>query len=832
MTTDQETRSDQRKPTILIGYGRFGREVLQRLLRKSAPRGALVWDLSPHGDAGIGEHRLRDLALLHLPDGEPGGTLDTDSAPDFILDLYRQIREVQQVPGSIDQLLCDAVAESATHLRSTHAARDRRGGRGMDVLVISHINAPSTVGTLERHTGVLLQRLEDEVPDWRVTQQSERKLNAAWILDFDNYRHPDMLATRQVLSQCMGNWKQRLDQKRPALDRCWLVDGQAQDTHRSERDRIDEITAFLELLLFSGLRDDERMRELYEQVQAGPNRHVAATFGIRLLEQGSELLGRIAAARFGEGWLAYLRGDPQTGFSRVPRRIRAKLAPLLGLIGEDTEPSPDGTDGTGPLAVLDTQWQESVQGLTDRLLDLPGSDQQDWIHRAESIYDGHCRALELALNRAGLDLVRQIREELLRDGGAAIRDAITADLHDRMEPAPLASVRDEIRSAIMVIEARMQALSRRDRPRPALTATAAAHRAYLSARGEWLARSGRGLALLWPLLALTLGLALTPFAIDLLRWLPTLVAPDAALSGPMARAAMLWRHPGTIAICLGVLIWVPLATLVQRRIIHGISRARAFFTDRDRGRLADCIRCDTASLSIPLAAAKDNVRAALAAGMLQVMTPIQERLSLRDRELVWLRRQLGEFQRMQGLHAGRPDSHLTGDSCHRLVQTQEGMERMVRVKPAEPAHFQGHQEALPAPFAGWDARFCDAFLDLFPFVERLSEPYLRELRTAATEGPVESGEMDQATLADFLTHPKLGLTFAVDADKSSSESETFCVLPRAWRGDQTLARLLSAVAVAGERIRTGKDPVRLYLIRRRINIAAAALASNALESAP
>lgn len=823
MTTESARAGEQLKPAILIGYGSFGRKVLRRLLRKSAPRGALIWDLSPHSETGIGKHRLRDLALLHMPDAESGGSLDTEGSADFILDLYRQIHDVPREPGSSDKLFCDAVAGAAANLVDVRVKQSRKGGRGLDVVVIAHVAEPAAIGTLELHTGSALERLVSEVPDWRVTQQSERKLNALWILDFDNFRHPSMLATRQALRQCLGNWKQRLDTKRPSLDRAYLVDGRVAGVHRRERDRVDEITAFLELLLFSGLRDDVSLRSLYEQVQVGPGSQIAAAFGIRVLEAGSGLLGRIAAARYGETWLAYLRGDPRTAFARTPHRIEAALAPIRDMIAT----SPAGYAlRDDPLDELDALWDASTARLRDALATLLNSKCQDWIDRAEDDYDKHCRELELALGRLSLDLVRRNRERLLGGDGTVLAEAVSADLHDSIEPVPLRSVIDTLSAAAEAVEKDVEALTVRAPALPRLEATAAANREYLAARERWLAGSGRKLWLFWPLVAAALGLALTPFVLDLLRWLPTLAAPGSAWSEILAYLRPVSHHPGWIAAGLGVAFWLLLATSAQRRIAHTIDRAQAFYLDPERGRLADAIRSDVSRLEDMLAGARANVRSALAADLLRHLGQIRERLTQREREIEWLRRQLREFQRMLGLHDQGLAPDLSGDSCHLLVQADGEWGAMSGARGADSEACRGHQEALPEPFRGWDARFCDAFLDLFAFVEALSGRYRVQLNGDALHTLTDGKKgADGGAPTDFLVEPALELSFAIDPDKSTSEAESYCVLPEPWHQNAGLGELLRRIAITRPNLRVGADPARIYLIRHQINIPPAALES-------
>ncbi len=814
------------KPTILIGHGTFGREVLKRLLSNTAPRGSLEWARAAAGDdgAGVGVRRLRDVALLWLPDaaaesaGVFGDGLDSNSGKaDFIDDLHRQIRTIDNRPGEAERALSNAVAEAGDALRRPEAAKERSVAVGIDVIIIAHIDEPGMIGTLDTLTRALLKRLVVDNPQWKVTLQSGRKLNCIQILDFDNFHRGDGkgIAIRRSLRRSMKSWKATLDDKLPALDRCYLVDGRAQDSVRDRGSRYDEVTLFIELLLFAGLRNDDRLRELYQQT--GQDQQIAAAFGIRLLERSPPLLSRIAAASFGEGWLPYLRGGRDVGFMRPAQRVSAALAPFLADAHETT--------GEGP--TIETRWLQGVAAIRKDLLALPGQDADDWPERARELFAQRTRLLELELSRAGLDLVRRVREEHLRDGGLAIEEAVTSDLHDTLTPVPLAAVLAGIDEAIRTLHQRRGGPPNpEDGDAPGLDAVAAVHRAYIDERNEWLSGFGRGLNRLWPLLAGVMALALTPFTRELLRWLPNLAEEGAPLRQTLLDTVTMLDRPVVIAPVLALLFWLLLRLFVQRRLTRGILRARAFHLDELRGRLRDAVLSDCDRLRRVLDRVQTNVRSTLAAELLQVLNGIRERLDERGREIDWLRGQLGEFLRMQGYHEGHLEPPQ--NSVHTLLADDTDLQRMMQVNPATAANFQVHQEALPQPFAGWNNRFCDAFLDLFELVKRLSGPYLDKFRDDLSDA--RSGRewnLRRQATRRLVTDPGFELTFQIDADKTEAATETFCVMPPSWQGHQDIRDLLAEIAITDARIHKGEDPSRVYLLKRHLNIPL-----DALESAP
>jgi hypothetical protein len=829
------------KPTILIGHGAFGREILQRLLETTAPRGTLVWQRAPRGSSGAGEHRLRDLALLWMPEIEaaarsperPQQRNDLQRAgadDDFILDLYRQIRRIENRPGSGEQALCDQASEAAAELRLPETQLERRDGiAGLDLIQLAHVDGADSIVTLDNLTRSVLKRLADDNPEWRDPVQAARKLNCVQILDFDNYRRPDPQgrAIRRALRRSMESWKTQLVSKKPAIDRCYLIDGKAQDSHRDAKSRYDEITLFLELLLFANLRADDQLKALFEQ--GGQDQQIAATFGVRSLERSPKLLSRIAAARFAQGWLPQLLG---TGSGNEPRarHLAAAMEPLLGA-AEALDADRD--------AISDA-WEAGVATLIGELDALPRREDDDWPSRAQPVLARHARTIELELNRAAQEQIRRLRESHLgADGLSAIEAAVTKDLHDDRDPVPLASVVAEIEGAVKRLEARAGLLGRPARgQRHKLAASSAAHRRFVEERNEWIAGFGGALAGLWPLAAALAALAATPFARDLIRHAHLFAAPGSPLHQDLVQAIGVVDRPLAVAPALFLILWPLLRLVIQPRITGGILRAKVFHLDSARGRLADAIRTDCDALSGLRDRAIDSVGSTLAADLLQELARIRRALERRGREIQWLRGQLVPFLTMQGLPPGAKRIAPPDDSVRMLVHDDrvEGsrepapgngneLERVMAANPPNPERFRSRQDAMPTPFKGWSERYCDTFLDLFAFVGRLSKPYLDRLKSDLPEDPNGAeGQLRQEALASFVKQPAFGLGFKADADKNESWEQTYCVIPKGWSGSDRPSGLAEGTQI--REIGDDDGQFRVYLLKCRLNIALDALEPN------
>ena len=270
------------RATILVGFGAFGLDVLRRLLASTAPRGVLRWE-EPRGGGGPSERHLQGLGLLWLPD--PLATADefermdarAGSALEMMRDLYRQIREVGSDSGHDG--LAQALVQSAETLLSAagRAGRDDALPLGLDVIVLARPTSREVIGTLDRMLLPGMEMLANNANLHRAVQGTEA-LNFLAVFDFENYwdRSEKARTVRKALHASVDFWQRRRSADKSAFGRLYLVDDRTDDGIREPSHRIDEISLFLEFLLFEGLRDGE-LRRLYQA--AGAHESAVATFG-------------------------------------------------------------------------------------------------------------------------------------------------------------------------------------------------------------------------------------------------------------------------------------------------------------------------------------------------------------------------------------------------------------------------------------------------------------------------------------------------------------------------------------------------------------------------
>ena len=818
------------RATILVGLGDFGRDALQRLLTSAAPRGVLSWTRRPQGGPGAGERQLRDLALLWLPDrpgsaGAPDRHLPDPAAAgtdaEFLRDLYRQILKVAPEGESVtpEQALGAAVDEAKRALLSPQARQERPGQEGavhgLDLIVLARPGTAAAMGQIDNLLRAALRPLWDD-PTLRRVGSEAQVVNCIALLDFDDFwaRSEDAKRLRRALINSAQTWE-GAGHDRPG--RLYLMDSKTAGAQRDRDARLDEATLFLEFLLFEGQRAD--FDWLYRQPSHG--QPSLAAFGIRLLERSPALLGQIAAARFGQEWLPYLRGD------RSPRpqatRVRQALAPLRRV----STPTPGADD---PLAKC---WRTGVDRLVNAILTLSNQETADWAERAGLCFRQGCRELELDLARTIDQVVLDLRQRHLQQGHK-VRQAIIEDLHDEREPVPLASVQEEIEAAVTdLTKARVAA--HRPRVGDGPVGLDDLHRRFLAQSREWIGHQGRALTPFWLLFGALLGLGLTPFAQAFLLSLPE-PDPLAQVRHWFHQASQWLAEPALLALVLGALAATLLNWPLGRGVHRRIARARDLYLDPAAGRFAAMIRAQDDPLAIYLEQARADLTATLAGEALQFLGELRERLAQRHQELGWLREQLGGFLRLHGQHPdplgaqGQPRRPQL--SVRQWVEAPGDLERMLQTNPLTEERWRAYQADLPEPFQGWDERdrraearkrdqdpgpccgwaglYCDAFLDPLKFVARLSQGYIRPFKTALDAPDSTEQKLRQTAVAALLKRPDFSLAFAYAPAEDTPVSRRCCVMPPSWRQGPEVDRALRDEGKVKD-IFNGKDDTRVYL---------------------
>lgn len=815
-----------RRATLLVGYGRFGREVLRRVLAASAPRGVLDWE-EPAGGARASERDLRDLALLHIPDRlavEPGAreldeTADARGPAGIMGDLYRQIQVLE--PRSDPRAdLSEAAVRIAEKLLSATARANRGDAQplGLDVIVTAHPGEPEVLGLLDDMLAAAMDALANNANLVRAVSGAGA-LNALEILDFENYWDASEAGRRlrRAASSSLAQWEKRRAGGRPAPGRVYLVDGRTADGIRDRRHRIDEISLFLELLLFEGQRGGD-LQHLWRA--AGAHESPLAVFGVRSMERSAGLLARIAAARFAVDWLDYLAGESSPG-GETPG---LELAERLAVYRSERLDRRLGADE------LRAYVAGELRGLEAELLALPSED-PGWPAAVIERYTETAR--RTTAHVAGETAVRvdALRRERLDQLPAELAEGIAADLHHDRRPVPLGRVVRTLEEAAAELEAaadRTEPETAEDDGGAAASAgPAEAARAELDALTDAYRRFRRGQVRLdglrqqwWPLWAAVLAAGLTPSLRALIAEIPP---PDPTkVLLVKAYGALQWTaNPIALAVILFLAVWALGATWFQKLAAARQSRAARFYHDADRGRFADRLRAElseTGTLGAPLYRELEltledtalSVRGAVSREIARAL----ERLRERRREMLWLAGELRDFLKLHGVTLAEGWHELDrrrrdGTGIRQSAERGEDLERILERNPPSPERFRSTQ-ADERPFEGWDERYGDTFLFPLPFLDRLSRIY--------DEG-VELTDPGPDFLAFLDRHGSFDLAFAWKAQDGLPADRRYSLLPAAWHRRPGLVERLADLRTSEDDVLVGADAARAYLLRLRTGIA-------------
>lgn len=813
--TDPAVETRAARPTILVGYGAFGLEVLRRLLQSAALRGILSWE-GPRAGAAASERSLRDLALLWVPDrlraaGQQVDKKDAREGSSFEMmrDLYWQIQQVEE-QGTPESDFAAAVSAAAEKLLSASARAGRRGilPLGLDVVVLARPTAPEVVGSLDR----MLVRGMDELANNANLERGvlgSEALTFIGILDFENYgdRGEGGKAVRQAVHNAVDRWCKRRQEGKPAFSRFYLVDGRTEGAIREEPHRLDEITLFLELLLFEGQRSGELQRMYRAQnVAESP----LATFGVRLMERSAGLLSRLAAARFAIGWLAYaagtVAGHGDGGRLAIHQRLGAYRPSEL----ERHVRRSDYTHRIG----------EELDRLEKELLALP-TGLADWPQQARDRYQAAVRRIEAQLGSAVRTQMEDIARQVLAPMPADLRAAVDEALNDPREAASLGTVIAEIDDLLAELSTETEVPT----PRPGASE---AHWQRLDQLHLDYRRFHRervdvvGLRRWWWLLAAALAAGLTPLLTELLGDVPQ-PAPTSFLLSKAYDLLQKLANPLVVGTLSFVLLGGLGAAFLQRRIAARLERARRFYLDSERGRFVDRLRdglLPGGALRAPLDDALDrllldmtqSVRGEISRELGRIVGHLRER----RREMLWLREQLREFLRLYGLEergAALDRALRNGTGIRHSVERVEDFERMLGRNPPVVERFRSLPAAKLAA-GSWQERHNAAFLQPIAFLDRLSElyedPLLQELARAGA-GPEQ--QRRAAELVDFLSlHPGSILAFWWKDQEGVFPARRYCLLPPVWRTLPGVLTALSDVGIATEMVLPGIDGARAYLL--------------------
>ena len=813
------------RATLIMGYGDFGLDVLRRFLDSTATRGVLTWEQSSNDDQNA--RRLRDLALLwvhpHLSDTAQADRrrVQEDSHAELMRDLYQQI---EQVEVDDDQSILAKIMEEKAKLlldAATRAMRRENLPLGLDVIVIAQPRDRAALGRLTPLLQAGIERLNRYATQLQRQVSGTGALNFIQILDFENYWYmsEQSKALRTAVYNAIKRWQQQRGEGKPGFGRIYLVDGQdPRGGMRSERMRIDEISLFLEFLLFEGQRGE--LQAFYQPKT--PQEPLLATFGIRLLERSGGLLRRLAAARFGMDWLDYLADggirQGEAGTLELRKQLGAYRVEALNPLWE--------------AMTLPVDINRQLESIAQELARIP-IDGTDWSGQVESRYSQAARQMENEWAAHAHQQIRQILDrEPLVDLAKNLRDGIDAALHSR-QPATLGAVVREVDAVLSGLTSE---------PTPDITANQKLPNdggcALLRQDYQRYQHFKRGqinphdLGKWWPLFSLLLGLGLTPMWVEALSFPP----PD-----PLT-APFLWQrlypllqwlagHPTILLTLFTAILWGLLANVAQQGIVGRLQRGRRFWNDPKRGRLVGRLH----SLLRPdgelgrhldgfLQRMRQDMALSIRSDVGRELSRVLKRLSERQREVAWLRGQLREFLVMHGINPDVPNEKWTRMDHERTgirhtLEQYKDYENILDSIPRLDGPFSSMQ-TLRKPFKQWDERYCDAFLYPLRFIDELSEQYKDPFEGELAKPDIGIEQNARAReLRDLLErHGNFSTAFSWRAQEGVPVDQVYCLLPQIWLGLQGVPSTLTGLGITESHHFVGVDASRAYLVRVKIGV--------------
>ncbi|MFL6244782.1 MAG: hypothetical protein ACJ74H_02065 [Thermoanaerobaculia bacterium] len=804
------------RATILVGFGSFGLDVLRRLLASAAPRGVLTWE-EPRGGAAPSDRHLRDLALLWVPDRKDAEDVESvreGNALEMMRDLYRQIETVE-VSDRLDERFAKRLCDAAEMLLSASARAGRSDALplGLDVIVLARPTGREVIGTLDR---VLVRGMDTLANNANLLRavQGAQTLNFIAIYDFDNYwdLSESGRTVRRALHGSIEEWQRRRVSSKPAFGRFYVVDGRTRDAVREAFVRVDEISLFLEFLLFEGQRGGELQR-LFQPL--GPFEGAVSTFGIRLMERSAGLLGRLAAARFSIGWLEYLVGASPF-VDTEPSHLRQRLDAY----------EPEALDRLLEADSLRRGIEEDV-GALERELTALAVELPDWPAQVRQEYEDAARRMEEKVAQAAQSQMAKVSSTALVTLPDDFRSGVDADLHDARRPRTMGSVIAEIEASLARLDRAPEAVL------PSSEASGQALRRMTDLHGAYGAfHRGtlrvEGLRRFWPLFAIALAAGFTPIVHELLGDIPK--PSSLRFLADRAYALLQWiDNPAVLGLLLFALVLAIGAAGFHPRIAARIERARRWYLDPARGRFIDRVRSGLrpgGTLRQDIDGRVDRVLLEMTLSVRGVVSRelgrVLERLGDRKREILWLREQLRGFLRMHGITGEdlrADDGRLRRDETgvRHAVERGEDLEAVLRSNHG-PERFRDVQTSQ-MPFAGWHERYSRAFLAPLEFLERLSalyhDPFQQELSRPGI-GPEQ--QRLTAEIQEFLKGQPLELGFNFVAQEGLPPDRRYALLPPLWRGLRGVMPALADRGIGEASVFSGAETGRAYLLRLRTGV--------------
>ena len=768
-----------------------------------ASRGALLWEDDPKHPAG---RRLRRLTPIWVADERRGPTAEPGTARvskeeilrgmggfEILEDLLPQIEELGGGASA------DALAERARIAadRLIAVGRHEWSGAGLDVYVLAAVRIREQLGRIVRMLDPMMRVLaaKNEL-------QSPRHdlLNFILILDVEQYwaETPAALAVRAALVDLVREKREAGRHGADRFGRVYLFDGgRASALYQPPDVRLEEAHLFADFLLSANQRHDERLRTLY---QPGPlETSPFCAVGLRSVELDRQQLAWLSSACFAATWLPLLlREQPAAGETA----IEATIEPFL----------PDSLARAPLPQAIESLPENAVREARGALRSFLPAEAQ-WARTvSEHIAARHATSMRRMEDLLDREVFRPLRDKL--DAFAtAFRQEVDVAIRSDHGSETLGGVIARLTRVITALEHADGETQLGEPPPPAIDELEVMHRRYLAFAQRQVRPDG--LRRWWPAVALALGLLATPIAAEGLTELADTIAGT-----PVARwddeVRWLSLHAWIPGVAIVLFTWAVLRRWGGAAVEARVERARRFFTDPERGRLADRLRrAIDRLLEQPLirlvASARVRRRRQATRRVLQEVRRTRRLLEMRREEVRWLTGQLKAFLRLHGIVEQERGTYRFIDDTPRLTKPRIRLEAERDLKDVSVPvneHDAGAYQHQWKIFDGWSAERSAGLLDPLAFLERLNV-HMNVLRD--TRRPHDDWERVKTVLTPDIVVSQGILWLSAEGLPAP---ERVAVVPDEWR--QHLSDQLEDL---GYRAGAAPSPSgRLFLLEFRTNV--------------
>jgi len=774
--------------TLFIGYGLFGRNVLRHLLSSSAAKGLTLQSKN-----------LKFIWIKDVNEQQPNSLLNyEDNVSEVMGDLYQDIEYYDNKASFLSKINGVISALSEANSQS----------QGLDVVVLSHPHDSSSLGTLD---GILQESIKAlaNSPNFQKNVENAPNLNFISILDFEHYWDEKGKNLREAVYQSVKTWQKRQQQTGLSFRRIYLVDGHHNGNQYDKEQRIDQISLFLEFLVFTNQRMNSNFSHFYQATSASAS--PVCTFGIRLMERSSERLSQLAAGYFAFRWLNFLisgreKVDVFTDVPQVKESLKSYTPEKLNQHIKET--------------TFKVLLKNSILKIREKILILKKENlSEDFVNNVKTEYKIEKEQFQNKSYQQARIETEKLNKNILEDLPKEIIQAIDTDLHHQQYPVALNTVIQAVNELNEQLKTNTeQGLS----PPPPIENFSELKQFYYQEQNFI-----ENQVLLSPLKYWWLG-----FSLILALGLTYVILPlliNLSSTGPFYWDKIYpWvqkiNTPFGISFILGFLFLVLAKTIFHKRIYYRIQRPTFFHQHNKKGRFAYFLQktlSPKGSLYEPLSLFSKHLikdmRLMLRNEASLVTGRIIFQLKSRKKEIEWLMHQIKDFLQINGLsiesdNMQRPTFISIASPFRYIVEKNTDFERILQQHIPNDGNFLATQ-STGEPFKDWYHSCNEKFLEPLAFIDHLSRKYPDNINNEQKE------KLQQSFIQFIKEYGGFSPSLFLKQGKGVPIISYHSLLPETWRGIPNIDNALTGINIGSAQRTQHSGTNHAYLICTQLEIA-------------